>query len=588
MSQSSNKGLIFGIMIGTAGVSLALVWYRKIRKSLAVIRLPGFWALNDAFPSAEELHGERGTVTALQGRQLQILEKLNSLVASLEELKEEVRCLKEAIPKLEEHVRGELRGKAGVSRESPHRRKRRSEPILSHSSEETESEGGCCFPDKTPIQDSSQDGLSSSTCQDEALSDSSQSSHSSQSEIEVRSDSIHFSEAGLRHAGPSVTGPLSPYPINPRSSYAVSNLFLNIRSLHSLSALSQLSSSTVSRQSTSASGQDSQIGLFPQQADMNQAPQDGPSPEPLADDTPSESLRRESQVTAGPLQDRATSASHPNPELQDVFEVTPTSDSSLSSYLTAPDLESDEEKAPVNKIQTEELDAFLSKVDSLQRSREINRKHILKLLCENEETFGEEVEFIWRLARGYGEVIQNSLDTEEKKIFANIGRNVSEKALHMAPTNGYCQLWYAILCGYMSELEGLQSKLHYAFLFKEHMMKAIELIPEEPQVHYLRGRYCYDVAKLSWIERKMAATIFGSPPTSTIEEALSNFLKAEEIKPGFSKMNYVFLAKCYRDLRQRGSALKYCDCALMLPTLNVEDKQAHQDVEKVIYSLKNK
>ncbi|XP_038607973.1 regulator of microtubule dynamics protein 2 isoform X2 [Tachyglossus aculeatus] len=399
MSQSSNKGLIFGIMIGTAGVSLALVWYRKIRKSLAVIRLPGFWALNDAFPSAEELHGERGTVTALQGRQLQILEKLNSLVASLEELKEEVRCLKEAIPKLEEHVRGELRGKAGVSRESPHRRKRRSEPILSHSSEETESEGG---------------------------------------------------------------------------------------------------------------------------------------------------------------------------------------------YLTAPDLESDEEKAPVNKIQTEELDAFLSKVDSLQRSREINRKHILKLLCENEETFGEEVEFIWRLARGYGEVIQNSLDTEEKKIFANIGRNVSEKALHMAPTNGYCQLWYAILCGYMSELEGLQSKLHYAFLFKEHMMKAIELIPEEPQVHYLRGRYCYDVAKLSWIERKMAATIFGSPPTSTIEEALSNFLKAEEIKPGFSKMNYVFLAKCYRDLRQRGSALKYCDCALMLPTLNVEDKQAHQDVEKVIYSLKNK
>lgn len=36
---------------------------------------------------------------------------------------------------------------------------------------------------------------------------------------------------------------------------------------------------------------------------------------------------------------------------------------------------------------------------------------------------------------------------------------------------------------------------------------------------------CSQVSKLSWIEKKMAATLFGKIPTSTVEEALQNFLK---------------------------------------------------------------
>lgn len=36
---------------------------------------------------------------------------------------------------------------------------------------------------------------------------------------------------------------------------------------------------------------------------------------------------------------------------------------------------------------------------------------------------------------------------------------------------------------------------------------------------------CLQVSKLSWIEKKMAATLFGKIPSSTVEEALQNFLK---------------------------------------------------------------
>lgn len=41
------------------------------------------------------------------------------------------------------------------------------------------------------------------------------------------------------------------------------------------------------------------------------------------------------------------------------------------------------------------------------------------------------------------------------------------------------------------------------------------------------------VSKLSWIEKKMAATLFGKIPSSTVQEALQNFLKVYFIYPLF-------------------------------------------------------
>ncbi|XP_010166695.1 regulator of microtubule dynamics protein 2, partial [Antrostomus carolinensis] len=129
---------------------------------------------------------------------------------------------------------------------------------------------------------------------------------------------------------------------------------------------------------------------------------------------------------------------------------------------------------------------------------------------------------------------------------------------------------FAIMCGYMSQFESVQNKIRNGYLFKEHLDKAIELKPQDPFLYYLNGRWCYSVAQLSWIEKKVAAALFGTPPTSTVEEALQNFLKAEEMRPGYSKYNYVYLAKCYKDLGQKNNALKYCDSALSILSVTNE------------------
>ncbi|NXE09701.1 RMD2 protein, partial [Lophotis ruficrista] len=388
MSSFENKGLILGIMAGTAGVSLMLIWYRKIRKPGAAVRIPAFLDVGNRLNSVglqNEAPNEQGEVMVLHGRQLQILEKLNGLLISVDELKREVKFLKEAIPKLEELVRNELQGKGDIQRVSPSHRatKRRKTETASGatettSSEEAESEGGYL----TAYTDSEGDSEEEKGC------------------------------------------------------------------------------------------------------------------------------------------------------------------------MKSPN-------AIVKSEEEEELFNFLQQVDNLHKGSEDDKKEGFRLLLEKDDKYDNRVDFLWRLARAYGDLFEMTTDAEEK-------RKYYVCVFFFSP------LRFAIMCGYMSQFESVQNKIRNGYLFKEHLDKAIELKPQDPFLYYLNGRWCYSVAQLSWIEKKVAAALFGAPPTSTVEEALQNFLKAEEMCPGYSKCNYVYLAKCYKDLGQKNNALKYCDSALSILSVTNE------------------
>ncbi|XP_078504724.1 regulator of microtubule dynamics protein 2-like [Lissotriton helveticus] len=152
MARADSKELIAGLLAGAAGISLAIVWYKKSRNPRSGIQLSNFLSFSNKLQSAPphaSVQNNQGAIVALQGRQLQMLDKLNCLLMSVEELKNEVKYLKESIPKLEDQIRDELRGKPESRRISPLHKASKRKKLDSargstelHSSEEAESEGG--------------------------------------------------------------------------------------------------------------------------------------------------------------------------------------------------------------------------------------------------------------------------------------------------------------------------------------------------------------------------------------------------------------------------------------------------------------
>ena len=90
--------------------------------------------------------------------------------------------------------------------------------------------------------------------------------------------------------------------------------------------------------------------------------------------------------------------------------------------------------------------------------------------------------------------------------------------------------WFAICKGSLSAFVPTKEKIELGFVFRDHVLRAIALAPEDPTNHHLLGRWSFEVASLSWFERRAAAALFAAPPEATFDETLALFTKAEELR----------------------------------------------------------
>ncbi|KAG5857622.1 hypothetical protein ANANG_G00021380 [Anguilla anguilla] len=252
--------------------------------------------------------------------------------------------------------------------------------------------------------------------------------------------------------------------------------------------------------------------------------------------------------------------------------------------------EDEEEEEPSLRLDTEilsdELALLLSQSDTLHSGDSQQKAEGFQMLSSNKPLYGANKEFLWRLARAYNDMYEVTEDKEQKKLYAEQGRDEAEAALQMDDLCAECHKWFAVLTGLTSHYESMHGKLKSSHVFKEHIDKAISLKADDPLCFYLLGRWCYEVASLGWLEKKAAAALFETPPTATLHDALENFLKAEELSPGFSRTARLYIAKCHKDLGKIPEARTWAELAFKMPKIANEDGDA-SSLEEALEPLRN-
>uniref|UniRef100_A0A8C2F3C0 Regulator of microtubule dynamics protein 3 n=1 Tax=Cyprinus carpio TaxID=7962 RepID=A0A8C2F3C0_CYPCA len=225
-------------------------------------------------------------------------------------------------------------------------------------------------------------------------------------------------------------------------------------------------------------------------------------------------------------------------------------------------------------IPSPELALLLAQCDLLHAGDSGKKTEGFQLLMENRPLYADNVEFMWRLARAYSDMCETADNREEKRNYAEQGHYEAEVALTRNGLSADCHKWFAILARLSSQYESFHGKLKSGRVLKEHVDRALALCDEDPICFYLLGCWCLEVSSLDCLERKTAATIYETPPTSSVNEALKNFLKAEELNPGFSKTVRLYIAKCHKELGNESEARKWVHLALSTPAGANEDSDS--------------
>ena len=161
------------------------------------------------------------------------------------------------------------------------------------------------------------------------------------------------------------------------------------------------------------------------------------------------------------------------------------------------------------------------------------------------------------------------------------GLDLLDEAVKLPGGDESCDVhkWKAIMISAYSGTLGTKEKIERSFDIKTEATRAVELNPDDSTPHFVLGTWCWEVSQIGWLTRKLAATLFATPPEATVDEAIGHLKKAVEIEPSF-KRAWATLAKCYESKGDKTKAKEAGQKALACKTLTDNDKQIDKDCAK--------
>ncbi|CAG0894082.1 unnamed protein product [Cyprideis torosa] len=196
----------------------------------------------------------------------------------------------------------------------------------------------------------------------------------------------------------------------------------------------------------------------------------------------------------------------------------------------------------------------------------------------------ENPELLWRLAKVEHEIRKYEKKESKQEKLQKKALEYAERALALEDSNPEIHKWYAVALGGMTDFVSIKQKLKIAHTFEKEIRRALELNPNDWELHYLLGRFLFGTSQIGWFERKLATAIFGAPPTGTVEGAIDEFLVAERLSDGTELINKVFLAKAYLENDNYKSAVKVAKEGLLLEPKSYDETHGLQELEKIMKS----
>ncbi|GLE01243.1 hypothetical protein PINS_up010073 [Pythium insidiosum] len=248
----------------------------------------------------------------------------------------------------------------------------------------------------------------------------------------------------------------------------------------------------------------------------------------------------------------------------------------------APDA-NDDDSEEKDDVPTD-LAAIIARAESLfaENQHRATREFLRSVLPQHPQ----EIDILWRLARACNYLVEEVSSADEKKALVLEGLAYADTAYATDGDSAAANKWKGIMTGAVGNFRDLKDKLAGAFVIREHMERAIALDPQDATSRNIMGQWCLAFADMTWLERRAATALFGTPPTATYDEALAHLLAAERISPGFWKKNAFLIAQTYHKMKREDDAREWLRKAHAVAVTTREDEEVALEIAKLMKTLR--
>jgi tetratricopeptide (TPR) repeat protein len=176
---------------------------------------------------------------------------------------------------------------------------------------------------------------------------------------------------------------------------------------------------------------------------------------------------------------------------------------------------------------------------------------------------------------------------KEKKTrveYFNAARTYAETALKLNPADADANYVMAMCMGRLALINSGKEKVKNVKDIKSYADAALAANPNHLKALHVLGKWNYEVYSLNFAERAALKVLYGGLPPASITQAIDCYEKVRKADPWFI-LNYLELAKAYKENHQTDKAIEVLNRMLKLPPKSEDDAGYKAEGKKMLDSL---
>ena len=179
-------------------------------------------------------------------------------------------------------------------------------------------------------------------------------------------------------------------------------------------------------------------------------------------------------------------------------------------------------------------------------------------------------------------------ETNRKRDYLLNAKELAAKSIALDQENWESHFSYVAAIGFLTEVtQNPWEKVKYVKVIKKEALRLIELAPDSAQGYFILGKWNYELAQLTWVEKAAGDVLFGGiPKGASIEKAVEHYQRAIELRPDAIAAR-LGIGEAWYYLGDTARAINSLEFALRLPNSLFNDFRRREKCRKLLEEWKS-